>query len=188
VPCPTPPSPDQQAVTTRGLRPPGSLCLGTSGAFGKAGIVPASFCSTPGWTRTSDPGIRNLRRDNFACPEETTKCDVSRCRSTTSESMSGFASTASFTAQRAEKAADLRIPQIEIGLRKSIRPDLIRGRGSPPDGVPLPERESPQERSLMTPTPRRFSEPDRAHRFLLRRTAPSAGQVAVVAPSKCCLC
>jgi hypothetical protein len=44
--------------------------------------------------------------------------------------MSGFASTASFTAQRAEKAADLRIPQIEIGLRKSIRPDLIRGRGS----------------------------------------------------------
>jgi len=144
--------------------------------------------TTPGWTRTSDPGIRNLRRDDFACPEETTKCDVSRCRSTTSESMSGFASTASFTAQRAEKAADLRIPQIEIGLRKSIRPDLIRGRGSPPDGEPLPERESPQERSLMTPTPRRFSEPDRAHRFLLRRTAPSAGQVAVVAPSKCCLC
>ena len=136
------------------------------------GIVPASFCNTPGWTRTSDPGIRNLRQDDFAIPEETTKSTVSLCSSTTSESTSDFARTASFTAQMAEKAADLRIPQIEIGLQKSIRPDLIRGRGSRPDGLPLPERESPQERNLMTPIPRRFSEPDRAHRFLLRRTAP----------------
>ena len=131
-----------------------------------------SISNTPGWTRTSDPGIRNLRRDDFAIPEETTKSTVSLCSSTTSESTSDFARTASFTAQMAEKAADLRIPQIEIGLQKSIRPDLIRGRGSRPDGLPLPERESPQERNLMTPIPRRFSEPDRAHRFLLRRTAP----------------
>lgn len=70
-------------------------------------------CNTPGWTRTSDPGIRNLRRDNFAVPEETTKSTVSLCPSTTSGSTSDFASTASFTAQRAEKAADLRNPQIQ---------------------------------------------------------------------------
>ena len=69
--------------------------------------------SAPGWTRTSDPGIRNLRRDDFAVPEETTKSIFSRCRSTTSESTSDFASTASFPAQRAEKGTDLRIPQIQ---------------------------------------------------------------------------
>jgi hypothetical protein len=70
---------------------------------------------TPGWTRTSGLAfwIRNLRWDDFATPEETTKSTFSLCWSTTSESMSGFASTASFTAQRAEKAADLRNPQIQ---------------------------------------------------------------------------
>jgi hypothetical protein len=54
--------------------------------------------NTPGWTRTSDPGIRNLRRDDFASPEETTKSNFSRCRSTTAESISGFVTTVSFTA------------------------------------------------------------------------------------------
>ena len=69
--------------------------------------------STPGWTRTSDPGIRNLMRDDFKGPEEITKSTCSLCPSTTCESTSDFASTTSFTAQRAEKAADLRNPQIK---------------------------------------------------------------------------
>jgi hypothetical protein len=168
-------------------------CCGRGVSIRPAGLEPADWLfgvaipsglappldpqsSTPGWTRTSDPGIRNLRRDDFAVPEETTKSTFSLCASTTSEGTSDSASTFSFTAQRVEKGADLRNPQIEIGLRKSIRPDLIRGRGSPPDGLPLPERESPQERNLMPPIPRRFSEPDRAHRFLLRRTAHEPGK------------
>jgi len=68
--------------------------------------------STPGWIRTSDPGIRNLRRDDFNGSEETTKSTPSLCPSATSESTSDFASTTSFTAQRAEKGTDLRNPQI----------------------------------------------------------------------------
>jgi len=70
--------------------------------------------SAPGWTRTSDLGIRNLRRDDFASPEETTKSTFSLCPSTTSESTFDFASTASFTVQRAKKGADLRNPQIQV--------------------------------------------------------------------------
>ncbi len=81
--------------------------------------------NTPGWTRTSDPEIRKFRRDSFASPEETTKLVVSRCPQTTSESTSGFASSASFLAQRAEKATDLRIPRIQIGDRKPTRTDPI---------------------------------------------------------------
>ncbi len=72
----------------------------------------------PGWTRTTDLGIRNLRRGDFNGPEETTKSTVSLCPSTTSGSTSDFASTTNFTAQRAEKVADLRNPQIRLrGLR-----------------------------------------------------------------------
>jgi hypothetical protein len=106
---------NQRTVFTQSLGIVPRFALPTPVGSRWAGIVPASFWSTPGWTRTSDPGIRNLRRDDFASPEETTKCDVSRCRSTTSESMSDFTSSASFTAHSAEKGTDLRNPQINIG-------------------------------------------------------------------------
>ncbi len=88
-----------------------------AGWFGAWGHV--AVMSTPGWTRTSDPGIRKFRRDSFESPEETTKLVVSRCPQTTSESTSEFASSASFLAQRAEKAPDLRIPRIHIGSANS---------------------------------------------------------------------
>ena len=78
--------------------------------------------TTPGWTRTSDPGIGNLRRDDFAVPEETTKSTVNPCPSTTSESTFDFASTASFTAEGMEKGTGLRNPQIHIGHRNPSRP------------------------------------------------------------------
>ena len=74
------------------------------------------FSSAPGWTRTTDPGIRKFRRDDYASPDETTKSIVSRCRPTTSVSRPGFAQVASITALRAETAADLRNPQIRVGL------------------------------------------------------------------------
>lgn len=90
--------------------------------------------TTPGWIRTSDPGIRNLRRDDFATPGEITKSTVSVCPSTTSGSTSDFASTTSFTAQRAKKAADLRSPQIQSwpsktndSSRASLQPDGLKG-------------------------------------------------------------
>ena len=67
--------------------------------------------NTPGWTRTSDPGTRNVRRGDFAVSEETTKATFSRCQAKTSDSRSDFAWVPSFTAQRAGKAADLRNPQ-----------------------------------------------------------------------------
>ena len=91
-----------------------------AGFFGVAnpsGLAPPldPQLNTPGWTRTSDPGIRKFRRDDFASREETTKSVVRRCRQTASESMSGFATIVSFTAQRSEKGTSLRNPQIHVG-------------------------------------------------------------------------
>ena len=76
----------------------------------------AGQLSTLGWTRTSDPEIRNVRGNDFATPEETTESTVSLCPSTTFENPSDFASTVSFTADGTEKGTDLRNPQIQIGV------------------------------------------------------------------------
>ncbi|MEI8227928.1 MAG: hypothetical protein WCH77_06650 [Planctomycetota bacterium] len=90
--------------------------------------------TTPGWTRTSDPGIRNLRRGDLAVSEEITKSTFRRCQATTSGSRSDFAWVPSFTTQRAEKAADLRNPQIKSWPSRTndsslaeILPDGLKG-------------------------------------------------------------
>jgi hypothetical protein len=103
----------QSSIRAAGLEPAGRL----SGVAIPSGLAPPldPQLNTPGWTRTSDPGIRNLRREDVATPGETSKSAVSRCRSTTSESISGFATVVGFTAQGTEKGTDLRNPQIGIG-------------------------------------------------------------------------
>jgi len=51
---------------------------------------------------------------DFVTPEETTKSTLSRCRTTTSESVSSFVAIASFTAQGSETATDLRILKSKV--------------------------------------------------------------------------
>ena len=109
----------QRTVFTQSLGIVPRFAWPTSVGSRWAGIVPASFCNTPGWTRTSDPGIRNFRRNDFASPEETTKSNFSFGPSMTCENTCDFASTASFTAQMAEKGGDLRNPRIQV--RRSPR-------------------------------------------------------------------
>jgi len=69
--------------------------------------------NTSGGARTPNPRFRSLRRIDFATPAEIVKSTLSRCRTTTSKSISGFAAVVSFTVQRREKGTDLRNPQIQ---------------------------------------------------------------------------
>ena len=73
------------------------------------------FSSASREARTPSPRFRSLRRDDFATPEEITKSIVSRCRTSTSESISGFAAVVSFAGEGSEKGTDLRNPQIQVG-------------------------------------------------------------------------
>ena len=50
---------NQRTVFTQSLGIVPRFAWPTSVGSRWTGIVPASFCNTPGWTRTSDPGIRN---------------------------------------------------------------------------------------------------------------------------------
>jgi hypothetical protein len=100
--------------------------------------------NTPGRTRTCNPRFRSLRRIDFATPEETTKSTVSRCRNTTSASVSGFAAVVSFTVQRLEKGTDLRNPQIQIDNPNPSDPLPSDALGRPSAGF-LPDR-SPCQR------------------------------------------
>ena len=95
--------------------------------------------NTPGWTRTSDPGIRNFRLGDFASPEEIKKYVVTHCPATTCESTSSFTSIVGFTAHGLEKGTDLRNPQ--IGHPDPSAPVPIPCPGSPStghDGTPPP--------------------------------------------------
>jgi len=103
---------NHRGLYTLGFAVRAHLAWAPSGAWYGAGIVPADRGNTPGWIRTSDPGIRNLRRDDFAVPEETTKSTLSFCPSTTSASISGFVTAVSFIAHGLDKGTDLRNPQI----------------------------------------------------------------------------
>jgi hypothetical protein len=68
---------------------------------------------------SNQPGIRNLRRDDFVSPSENMKCVVSRCQSTTSGTTSGFNAVVSLAAQWSEKGIDVRIPHVQIGRGKT---------------------------------------------------------------------
>ena len=95
----------------------------------------------PGGGRTRNPRFRRLRRGDFAVPEETTKSHLRRCPTGTSDSRFDFACVPSFTAQSAEKAADLRNPQTRLrGLRYGHPRRRLRGRyasSRPIPGLPL---------------------------------------------------
>jgi len=102
------PRPSQYARQDSNLQ---AFCRATRSMFMDSRRFPLDRPSTPGRTRTCNPRFRSLRRGNFADAEDATKSTFSRCPAMTSDSRTDFARVASFTAQRAKKAVDLRNPQ-----------------------------------------------------------------------------